>query len=158
MDNFSYSNELPTISKYDQTQWMVPYQIEQVTMGEGEEAVQQYRSLKLFYPKSPSLSERQVLIAAQLNQDVGAYIYGHYDAGTQQTLQAMVAMDDVPGEVKTQIKSIFPWIQSCLGYYYTKKMEILASETPELVTWDFSQLDLSKPDVTLPGLMAALEA
>lgn len=155
---YSYSSEFPTVSKYDQTQWRIPYQIEQVTVGDGEASVQQYRSQHLLHPRKPSLAERQVLIAGKLNENVGAYIYGHYDAGTQQTLQAMVAMDDIPEGVKVEIKSIFPWIQSCLGYYYAKKTAILASDTPELVIWDFSELDSSKPAVTLPGIMAGLVA
>jgi len=83
---------------------------------------------------------------------VGAYIYGYYDAGTQQTFQALLQMDDVPAESKTLIKSIFPWIQVCLVYYYAKKAEVIAADIPELVTWDFTQFDTNKPDVTLSGL------
>jgi len=151
---YSYSMDQPNIEKYDDQQYRVPFCIEQVTVGEGEEGTQQYRARSLFVLKNPSLAEKQALIARKLNEDIGAYIYGYYDAGTQQTFQAMIAMDDVPEETKTAIKAIFPWIQSCLGYYYTKKAEILASSTPELIMWNFSQFDTTKPDVSLSSIVS----
>ena len=150
----SYSIEQPEVEKYDDQRFRVPFCIDQMTVGEGEEAVSQYKSREMFVEKYPSLSDRRALIATALNKDVGAYIYGHYDAGTQQSFQAMIAMDDVPEETKSAIKSIFPWIQDCLGYYYGKKAEVWASSTPELVVWDFSQFDTTKPDVSLSSIVS----
>jgi hypothetical protein len=145
--------EKPEVEKYDDTRFRVPFCIEQVTMGEGEDEIQQYRSRELFPAKYPNLAEMRSLIAKELNQDVGAYVYDHYDPGTQQTFQAMLAIDEIPEETKTAIKTVFPWVQSCLGYYYTKKTEILESNTPELVTWDFSQFNATKPDVSLGSIV-----
>jgi len=152
----SYSIDKPEVEKYDEINYRVPFCVEQVTAGDGEDAVEQYRARSLLCSGHPSLSERRNAIAGALNKDVGAYVYGHYDAGTQQTFQALLAMDTVPDTVKAAIKSIFPWIQGCLGYYYAQKAEILASDTPEMVTWDFSQFDVSKPDVTLSSLLGGI--
>ena len=152
----SYSIDKPEVEKYDEINYRVPFCVEQVTAGDGEDAVEQYRARSLLCSGHPSLSERRNAIAGALNKDVGAYVYGHYDAGTQQTFQALLAIDTVPDTVKAAIKSIFPWIQGCLGYYYAQKAEILASDTPEMVTWDFSQFDVSKPDVTLSSLLGGI--
>jgi len=152
----SYSIDKPEVEIYDGNDYRVPFCVEQVTVGNGEEAADQYRARSLLCAGRPSLSERRNAIAEALNKDVGAYVYAHYDAGTQQTFQALLAMDTVPDVVKTAIKSIFPWIQGCLGYYYARKAEILASDTPEMVTWDFSQFDVSKPDVTLSSLLGGI--
>jgi len=154
---YSYNMNQPEVEKYDNTKFMVPFCIEQVAIGEGEEAVQQYRARELFTAKSPSLAEKRTLIAGALNQDVGAYIYEHYDPGTQQTFQAMLAMDDTPEETKTAIKTVFPWVQACLKYYYKNKAEILKSNIPELIVWDFSQFDAAKPDVSLGSIVSSAE-
>jgi hypothetical protein len=99
------------------------------------------------------LDDKRSVVATALNQAIGYYINSYYDAGTQQTFQSMLQMDTVPDEVKTLIKTIYPWIQMCLVYYYNKKVEVLTSDIPEIVTWDFTQFDTSKPDVSLGGLM-----
>jgi hypothetical protein len=104
----------------------------------------------------PTDDDVRTAIAAQLNADVGAYIYGYYDAGTQQTLQALVTMDTVPQAVKDDILTIWPWIQSALAYYYGKKAEILAALDPKAITWNFTDFDATKPAVTLAGIMAEL--
>ena len=150
---YSYSMTPPEVEKYDNTKYRVPFCIDQVEVGEGEDATQQYRARELFCAKSPSLTDVRALIAGVLNQDVGAYIHNHYDSGTQQTFQAMLSIEGFPEATKTEIKTIFPWIQSCLGYYYTKKAEVLASDTPELIVWDFSTFDASEPHVSLEALM-----
>lgn len=150
---YSYSMNQPEVERYDNTKFRVPFCIEQVKVGEGEDATQQYRARESFFSKNPNLAEKRALIAGALNQDIGAYVYGHYDPGTQQTFQAMLAMDDIPEETKTAIKTVFPWVHSCLGYYYTKKAEILASNTPELIVWDFSQFDATKPEVSLSSIV-----
>jgi hypothetical protein len=104
--------------------------------------------------KNLELDGKRSVIATTLNQAIGYYINKYYDAGTQQTFQSMLQMDTVPDEVKTLIKTIYPWIQLCLVYYYNKKVEVLTSDIPEIVTWDFVQFDTSKPDVSLGALMS----
>ena len=155
---YSYSTALPTVEKYDKTQYRVPFCIEQITITNNEGEEQQYRARTLFISSSstnnlPILEERRNLITKELNKDVGTYINNHYDPGTQQTFQAMISMDNIPEEIKTSIKTIFPWIQSCLGYYYTKKSVILSSNNPELIIWDFTQFDTTKPDISLGSLV-----
>jgi len=103
--------------------------------------------------RKKSLYDRKVIIATSLNQVLGSYIYGYYDSGTQQTFQALLQIDTVSIEKKTLIKTIFPWIQLCLTYYYSKKTEVINSNMPELITWDFTQFDAVKPDVTLEDLI-----
>ena len=49
---------------------------------------------------------------------------------------------------------MYDWIQTIMEYYYTKKAEIIASDEPGLVTWDFSQFDATKPDVSLSNLVS----
>ncbi len=150
---YSYSNDIPTVTKYNKHQWAVPYCIEAVTAGEGEEAIEQYRSKTLLVTRINNITND---IVGVLNSDVNTYIHGYYDAGTQQTFQALIAMDSVPQAVKDDIWLIWPWIQSALAYYYGKKAEVLSAEDPKTVTWDFSQFDATKPDVTLAGIMAEL--
>ena len=152
-----FSVEVPEVTKYDDVNYLIPFCVEEITVGEGSEAVQQYSARTVLYPHAPSLDDRKLSIATELNKDVGEYVYGYYDAGTQQTFQALLSMDAVPEAIKTAIKSIFPWIQSCLGYYYGKKTEILASEQPELIAWDFAQFDAIKPDVSLSAIMDGMQ-
>ena len=153
---YSYSMTQPEVEKYDNTKYRVPFCIEQVEVGEGEDATQQYRARALFCAKSPSLTDVRALIVGVLNQDVGAYIHNHYDSGTQQTFQAMLSIEGFPVATKTEIKTIFPWVQSCLRYYYTKKTEIMASNTPELIFWEFGQFDATKPGVSLGSIIGVL--
>ena len=155
---YSYSSVLPGVSRYDDKNWLIPYGIEEVTVGEEPDAVQQYRYQHLLTGHRPSDDDIKAEIAGQLCVDVNAYINTHYDPGTQQTLQALMIMDTVPQGVKDNIVTIWPWIQSALGYYYGKKAEVLGVEDPKLVTWDFSQFDATKPAVTLAGIMTALAA
>jgi hypothetical protein len=156
MLSFNYSGVTPDVSRYDAHRWHVPYRIELVSTGEGEDAVEQYRYQTLLMDHHPTDDDIRAAIARRLNAEVGAYIYGQYDAGTQQTLQALVTMDTVPQPVKEDILTIWPWIQSALAYYYTKKAEVMGAADPKAVTWDFTQFYATKPDVTLPGIMAAL--
>lgn len=155
---YSYSGTVPGVARYDAKHWLVPYGIEEITVGEGEEAIQQYRCQHLLLDHQPTDDDVRTAIAAQLNAEVGAYVYAHYDAGTQGTLQALMTMDTVPQAVKDDILTIWPWIQSALAYYYEKKAEILSADDPKIITWDFAQFDASKPNVTLAGIMAALSA
>lgn len=155
---YSFSDNPPEVRKYADVQWLIPYAVEQVTVGEGEEASLQYRHKTLFSDRPPTDEDVASAIAGRLCQEVNAYINSHYDAGTQQTLQALMVMDTLPQAVKDDILTIWPWIQSALAYYYGKKAEILGAADPKIITWDFSQFDTTKPGVTLNGIMAALAA
>lgn len=153
---YSYSSVAPGVSRYDSKNWVIPYGIEEVTVGEEPDAVQQYRHQQLLIGHNPTDDDVRSAIAGQLCSDVNAYINVHYDPGTQQTLQALMIMDTVPQAVKDDILTIWPWIQSALGYYYAKKAEVLGAEDPKLVMWDFAQFDATKPAVTLAGIMTTL--
>ncbi len=153
---FSYSDNIPQVSRHTASQWRIPYNIEEVTVGEGEDARQQYQHRYILMGHNPSNDDVRAAIADELCTEVNTYINTYYDPGTQQTLQALMIMDTVPQAVKDDILTIWPWIQGALGYYYSKKAEVLGAEDPKLVTWDFSQFNATKPAVTLAGIMAAL--
>ncbi len=87
----------------------------------------------------------------QINQAVNQYIYQYYDAGTQLSFNALYVHSATSEETKTALESVWAWIQSIMVYYYTQKADI---EAEIVTTWDFSQFDATKPDVTLAGLMA----
>lgn len=106
--------------------------------------------------RNQSIENKNILIATALNNDLNAYICSYYDMGTQQTFQAIYANPGTSETVKTNLSSLFSWIlDECLVYYYTKRTEILASDEPELIVWDFSQFDNTKPDITLFGLVTS---
>lgn len=92
---------------------------------------------------------------SELRQEVSNYINSHYDAGTQNSFQVIYMLPTTPAAVKDSLLPVWAWVQSVLKYYYTKKAEISASETPHLVTWDFSQFDATAPAATLQALMGA---
>ena len=151
---YSFSTDKPEIEKYDNDRFRIPFCIETVTTGEGEDETQQFQARTLFASKAPSLDEKRELIATELNQDVSLYICGHYDMGTQNSIQAIYTNPETSETAKTLIDSMFAWIRDeCLTYYYDIKAELFASDEPEMVTWDFSQFDATKPDVSLSSLV-----
>jgi len=84
---------------------------------------------------------------------VNQYIYAHYDAGAQNSFQAIYVMNSTPVAVKDTLLMVWTWVQSVLVYYYTKKAEIIAASDPASVTWDFSTFDAADPQVSLQSLM-----
>jgi len=88
-----------------------------------------------------------------LKQDVNTYIVSRYDMGTQASFQAMYSIETTPAEIKTTLLSVWAWVQSVLREYYTKRAEISASKAPHLVTWDFSQFDVTDPRVALDSFI-----
>jgi len=90
---------------------------------------------------------------SELRQEVSNYINSHYDAGTQNSFQVIYMLPTTPAAVKDSLLPVWTWVQSVLKYYYTKKAEILASETPHLVTWDFSQSDAADPGAALDSFI-----
>ena len=97
----------------------------------------------------PSIAHR----LTKINQDVNTYIYNYYDPGTQDSFNGLQARRSTSDAVKDIIDSVYDWIQIIMTYYYSKKVEIIASDEPGLITWDFSQFDTTKPDVSLSDLV-----
>jgi hypothetical protein len=94
----------------------------------------------------------------KINSEVNTYINSHYDQGTQSSFNGIYAKRDTSDTVKDDLDLVWGWIASVMGYYYGKKNDILTLEAFDEVTWDFSQFDATKPDVTLAGIMAELAA
>jgi len=92
---------------------------------------------------------------SELSQEVNAYICSHYDLGTQASFQAIFSIPTTPQPVKDGLLVVWAWVNTVLGYYFQKKNELSESATPHLVTWDFSQFDVTVPGVTLQALMGA---
>ncbi|OGC76291.1 hypothetical protein A2619_05750 [candidate division WWE3 bacterium RIFOXYD1_FULL_39_9] len=74
---------------------------------------------------------------------------------TQITLQAIFVDPDSNNQQRAACKSIFDWIKNTvLLYYYTKKIEIMTSENPESVTWNFpANCNSSAPKITLAQIL-----
>jgi len=92
-------------------------------------------------------------ILEEINIAVNQYIIHRYDLGTQLSFQVVYALPITSAEIKTQLESIWSWINSILDYYYTKKAEIIAASDPASVTWDFSTFDATDPQLSLQSLM-----
>jgi len=107
-------------------------------------------------PKKTDISSHRTMISGALNQEVNTYINSHYDQGTQSSFNGIYAKRDTPDTVKDDLDLVWAWIATVMGYYYQKKNDILTLEAFDEVTWDFSQFDSTKPDVTLAGIMAEL--
>jgi hypothetical protein len=88
----------------------------------------------------------------QANRDVGAYIYSHYDQGTQASFLSLHADPSTPESGKAAIESVWAWIRSVMGNYYGIKSQLLAGD---VVKWDFSQFDTTDPGVQLSDFMSA---
>ena len=86
----------------------------------------------------------------QMNADVGAYIYSHYDAGTQASFLSLHADPSTPQAGKDAIESVWQWIKSVMAYYYGIKAQLLAGT---VVQWDFAQFDASDPGIKLSDFM-----
>jgi hypothetical protein len=151
---YSYSGTVPGVARYDAKNWLVPYGIEEITVGEGEETIQQYRCQHLLLDHQPSDDDVRTAIATQLRKDVGAYIYSHYDAGTQSSLNGLLAKRSTSDAIRDAIDTVVTWIETVLGYYYGKKAAIYAAANPETVVWEFNQFDGSDPNVTLSGFVS----
>jgi hypothetical protein len=93
----------------------------------------------------------------RLEADMHNYIFTvqDYPQPTQITLQAIYADPESNAGQRAACKSIFNWIKSAvLPYYYTKKIEILSSQAPEGVSWDFpANCDGSAPGLTLAQIL-----
>jgi hypothetical protein len=109
------------------------------------------------YTKSPQIVERDLEQVKQeklqiLNQAVNAYINSHFDTGTQASFTTLYVLSTTSDDVKTQLESVWSWIQAVMIEYYIKKAALQATETLEEVdafVWDFEQFDSTVPEVHL---------
>ncbi|PKN23183.1 MAG: hypothetical protein CVU64_24175 [Deltaproteobacteria bacterium HGW-Deltaproteobacteria-21] len=100
-------------------------------------------------------AHRQTELKTALRQ----YIYSHYDAGTQATMQALYVRDDTPVVVKDKLSAVWSWISMVLTFYYQTKEAIGNLPDAEAIishAWDFAQFDALRPDVTLQGIYSGL--
>ena len=89
----------------------------------------------------------------KLEADLHNYIFSVHDypIATQTTLISIFGDPESTESQKNECKKIFDWIKTViLPYYYSKKKEVLESETPDLISWDFnSACDEYAPGTTL---------
>jgi hypothetical protein len=95
---------------------------------------------------------------SRINTDVNNYITNYYDAGTQQSFNGIYSKRSTLDTVRDYLDPVWDWISTIMVYYYGIKSDILAANLEDfgLITWDFSQFDATKPDVTLQVLMESL--
>ena len=77
----------------------------------------------------------------KLEADLHNYIFSVHDypIPTQTTLISIFGDPESNESQRNECKKIFDWIKTIvLPYYYSKKKEILESETPDLIRWDFN--------------------
>lgn len=90
-------------------------------------------------PEPPTIEER----FTALKTDFLTYLVGHYDMGTQATMQARYVSPETPQETKQRIEEAWAWIRTVQLYYLEKKVAVLAGSVD--TKWDFSQFDTPKP-------------
>jgi len=98
---------------------------------------------------SPIITDR----TAKISRAVNAYINAHYDQGTQASFQALYVLPSTSDEDKLALLPVWDWIAAVMAYYYDRKREIMESDNPLSVTWDFSQFDSEDPGVSLSDFM-----
>ncbi len=93
----------------------------------------------------------------RLEADMHHYIFvtNGYPQPSQITLQAIYADPSSAEAQRAAVRAIFDWVRGCvLAHYYGKKAEILASDIPENVAWNFSAAcDSAAPGYTLAQIM-----
>lgn len=161
MLKLTYADQAPIVKKL-QGAVLVPCNVREQTYTD-EDGTQKthfvYRLLRHQGPKIPDLEELRTILMTQLNQDNQAYIYSHYDQGTQASFQAIYTDPGSSQATKDSLTPVLQWIRDqVLAYYYQKKNELrLAQDQATLsgILWDFQQFDQTKPAVTLEGLLGS---
>lgn len=87
----------------------------------------------------------------KLNAEVQKYIYSKYDQGTQSSFLSLHSDPTTPESAKQDIESVWVWIRSVMGYYYSIKQQLLGGI---IVDYDFAQFDSEDPKVKLSDLMS----
>jgi hypothetical protein len=93
----------------------------------------------------------------RLEADMHRYIFEtrDYPQPTQITLQAIYVDPSSSDAQRAACKEIFDWVKgTVLAYYYEIKLEIMRSEDPEGISWDFiARCDVSAPFHTLAKII-----
>lgn len=97
------------------------------------------------------LPAAQAVRIEELRSSCSGYIFGHYDAGTQASLNALFTEGQSQGYTNrvARIRLVVSWVGTCLDYYYSVKDAIGKAADPASVSWDFGQFDATIPDVSL---------
>jgi hypothetical protein len=90
-------------------------------------------------PEPPTILERFTTLKTYFV----TYIMGHYDLGTQGTIQMAYTNEDSSPELKAKAKAVGDWILTVQAYYKEKKLALLGGDLS--TTWDFQQFDTTKP-------------
>ena len=112
-----------------------------------------------------SQPEKDVVDAAVLPVEIGSkveqfrvamrdFVYLRYAAERQQTLSVLRIEARLDGKINraAYIGQVLVWIDSCFDYFYAKAAEIMACTTRiqvAAVTWDFTDLVTTDPNVTI---------
>jgi hypothetical protein len=104
-----------------------------------------YDGAKFTPPPPPPLEE----LLIKLQRRLQAYIYTHYDQGTQATLTAIFSDPAIAKEVKDEIMLAWGWVKQVLYYYYGLKMQLVDGLPLESLHIDFEQFDAVDPKVSL---------
>lgn len=115
-------------------------------------------------PPGPTIEQ----LSNQLQELLHAYIYSHYDLGTQASLSALAtalqlvllnsastqADKDAAQTKLAQIQSAWSWVASILTYYYGLKDQLKAGASWEALDLDFAKhFDGSNPNISLQTLI-----
>jgi len=93
--------------------------------------------------KAEDLLAQNGLIRSELKYGFLKYLTGHYDLGTQATIQMAFTNPDNPTEIRARAKEVGDWILTVQAYYKAKKLEIFGGAIN--TQWDFSIFDTTKP-------------
>jgi len=106
-------------------------------------------------------------LALRLQNLLHAYIYAHYDQGTQASLNAVATAQQLvllnPAATEAQkaaalgvlapIQTAWHWVAGVLAYYYGLKAQILAGAAWESLDLDFAGFDSTDPKVALENFV-----
>lgn len=82
------------------------------------------------------------------------FVIKGYTESTQTSLQIISTNTKFPKKTRDNAKRILEWIiQDVLNYYYTKKEEIMNSDNPIDVKWDFNECEKNAPQFSLKNLL-----
>ena len=132
---------------------LVPCNMQQVTRTNEEdeqETFYKFDRIKLNQHSLPGLDDLKKHIVQQLQEDLHAHVFVHYDLGSQNSINGMAQQANRLDrtDIMDECKAILDWVGDCLGYYYTKKDALLgASDDTSLagVMWDF-EANAPKPN------------
>lgn len=101
------------------------------------------------------LADSKASALERLHNDCTSYIFDHYDAARQSSLNALLTEAVMMGWTNRigYIGPALAWIKGCISYYYEKQDAINNASSKselEVVNWNFAeQFDSSDPSITL---------